>query len=189
VGIAVRSVKIAILTGLMALAIDSDHLLDIVGFRIQGRIDHSILFVILSSILMNLITTKIPYVRLSMHALLSARVSGNNQKVVHRGGTINKNCNNNIIPKEANVFVQLLFMITIGAFLSHIAYDAFVDDKARFPFLAPFSFSQNPIPRMYSLPIEAAGFIAIYLWYTRYYHNNRICTPSEDHHLATTDNK
>jgi hypothetical protein len=123
-----------------------------------------------------------------MHALLSARVSGNNQKVVHRGGTINKNCNNNIIHKEANVFVQLLFMITVGAFLSHIAYDAFVDDKARFPFLAPFSFSQNPIPRMYSLP-KAAGFIAIYLWYTRYYHSNRICTPSEDHHLATTDNK
>jgi hypothetical protein len=70
VGIAVRSVKIAILTGLMALAIDSDHLLDIVGFSIQSRIDHSVLFVILSSILMSLIATKIPYVRLSMHACI-----------------------------------------------------------------------------------------------------------------------
>ena len=108
---------------------------------------------------------------------------------MYRRGTKNKNCNNNIVNKEANVFAQLLFMITIGAFLSHIAYDVFVDDKARFPLLAPFSFSQNLIPRMYSLPIEAAGFIAIYLWYTRYYHNNRFSTPPEDQHLAKTNNK
>jgi hypothetical protein len=132
VGIAVRSVKVAILTGLMALAIDSDHLLNIVGFHIQDRIDHSILFAILSSILMSLIATKIPYVRLSMHALLSAKVSGNNEKAVYRRGTKNKNRNNNIIHNEANLFVQLLFMITFGAFLSHIAYDVFVDDKQAF---------------------------------------------------------
>jgi hypothetical protein len=189
VGIAVRSVKVAILTGLMALAIDSDHLLNIVGFHIQDRIDHSILFAILSSILMSLIATKIPYVRLSMHALLSAKVSGNNEKAVYRRGTKNKNRNNNIIHNEANLFVQLLFMITFGAFLSHIAYDVFVDDKASFPLLAPFSFSQNLIPRMYSLPIEAAGFIAIYLWYTHYYHNNRVSTQSKDQNLATTGDK
>jgi hypothetical protein len=189
VGIAVRSVKIAILTGLMALAIDSDHLLNIVGFRIQGRIDHSILFVILSSILMSQIATKIPYGTLNTHAILSTIVSGNNEKVVYRRGRKNKNRNNNMNHKEANVFVPLLFVITFGAFLSHIAYDVFVDDKARFPLLAPFSFSQNLIPRMYSLPIEAAGFLAIYLWYTRYYHNFRVSNSSKDQHLATTDDK
>jgi hypothetical protein len=63
-------------------------------------------------------------------------------------------------------------MITFGVLLSHIAYDVFVDDKARFPLLAPFSFSQILIPRMYGLPLEAAGFITICIWNTHYYHNN-----------------
>jgi hypothetical protein len=113
------------------------HLFNIVGFGIQGRIDHSILFVILSSILMSLIATKIPYGTLDMHALLSAKVSGNNEKVLYRRGTKNKNHNDNMIHKEANVFVQLLFMITLGASMSHVAYDVLVDDKARFPLLDP----------------------------------------------------
>lgn len=113
------------------------HLFNIVGFGIQGRIDHSILFVILSSILMSLIATKIPYGTLDMHALLSAKVSGNNEKVLYRRGTKNKNHNDNMIHKEVNVFVQLLFMITLGASMSHVAYDVLVDDKARFPLLDP----------------------------------------------------
>jgi len=113
------------------------HLFNIVGFGIQGRIDHSILFVILSSILMSLIATKIPYGTLGMHALLSAKVSGNNEKVLYRRGTKNKNHNDNMIHKEVNVFVQLLFMITLGASMSHVAYDVLVDDKARFPLLDP----------------------------------------------------
>jgi hypothetical protein len=113
------------------------HLFNIVGFGIQGRIDHSILFAILSSILMSLIATKIPYGTLDMHALLSAKVSGNNEKVLYRRGTKNKNHNDNMIHKEVNVFVQLLFMITLGASMSHVAYDVLVDDKARFPLLDP----------------------------------------------------
>jgi hypothetical protein len=113
------------------------HLFNIVGFGIQGRIDHSILFAILSSILMSLIATKIPYGTLDMHALLSAKVSCNNEKVVYRRGTKNKNHNDNMIHKEVNVFVQLLFMITLGASMSHVAYDVLVDDKARFPLLDP----------------------------------------------------
>ena len=113
------------------------HLFNIVGFGIQGRIDHSILFVILSSILMSLIATKIPYGTLDMHALLSAKVSGNNEKVLYRRVTKNKNHNDNMIHKEVNVFVQLLFMITLGASMSHVAYDVLVDDKARFPLLDP----------------------------------------------------
>jgi hypothetical protein len=113
------------------------HLFNIVGFGIQGRIDHSILFAIISSILMSLIATKIPYGTLDMHALLSAKVSCNNEKVVYRRGTKNKNHNDNMIHKEVNVFVQLLFMITLGASMSHVAYDVLVDDKARFPLLDP----------------------------------------------------
>jgi hypothetical protein len=43
----------------MALTIDSDHLLNIAGFHIQGRIDHSIPFAIVSSILMGFIADKV----------------------------------------------------------------------------------------------------------------------------------
>jgi hypothetical protein len=49
------------LTGLMALTIDSDHLLNISGFQIEGRIDHSIPFAFLSSILMSIVASKIYY--------------------------------------------------------------------------------------------------------------------------------
>ena len=61
---------------------------------------------------------------------------------------------------------SLFFIITLAAFFSHIAYDTFVDDKALFPLFVPFSFNEIFIPRMYSLPIEAAGFLLVYLFYT-----------------------
>jgi hypothetical protein len=54
----------------------------------------------------------------------------------------------------------------LAAFFSHIAYDTFVDDKALFPLFVPFSFNEIFIPRTYSLPIEAAGFLLVYLYYT-----------------------
>jgi hypothetical protein len=59
VGIPLRNLKASILIGLMALTIDSDHLLNIAGFHIQGRIDHSIPFAIISSILMGFIAYRI----------------------------------------------------------------------------------------------------------------------------------
>jgi hypothetical protein len=49
----------SILIGLMALTIDSDHLLNIAGFHIQGRIGHSIPFAIVSSVLMGFIADKL----------------------------------------------------------------------------------------------------------------------------------
>ena len=55
VSLPLKNLKIAILTGLMALTIDSDHLLNFSGLHIQGRIDHSIAFAIISSIIMGLI--------------------------------------------------------------------------------------------------------------------------------------
>jgi hypothetical protein len=74
---------------------------------------------------------------------------------------------------KTSFFIFFLF-ITLSAFLSHIAYDVFVDDKAKFPLFAPFSFNQFVIPRIYGLPIEPAGFLIlllVYLYYA-YYCNN-----------------
>ena len=77
-----------------------------------------------------------------------------------------KNSVNRPLVEEGNVFSLSLFLsITLAAFLSHIAYDVIVDDNAMFPLLAPFSYSQFVIPRIYGLPIEAAGFIFLFLIY------------------------
>jgi hypothetical protein len=57
-------------------------------------------------------------------------------------------------------------LITVAAFLSHIAYDVFVDDNARFPIFAPFSFTQYLIPQIFALPIELVGMLIIYAYYT-----------------------
>src|SRR5918911_1772521 len=59
VSIPLRNIKVSILIGLMALAIDSDHLLNLTGFHTQARIDHSIPFAIISSILMGLVADQI----------------------------------------------------------------------------------------------------------------------------------
>jgi hypothetical protein len=59
VGLPSKNLSVALLTGLMALTIDADHFLNLAGFHIQGRIDQSIPFVILSSILIGINNTKI----------------------------------------------------------------------------------------------------------------------------------
>src|SRR5919199_3898615 len=59
VSIPMRNVKVSILMGLMALTIDSDHLLNLSGFHIQARIDHSIPFGIMSSILMGFVAGRV----------------------------------------------------------------------------------------------------------------------------------
>jgi hypothetical protein len=46
-----RNVKIGVMTGLMALTIDFDHLLSAVGLEIETRLAHSIPFAIMSCIL------------------------------------------------------------------------------------------------------------------------------------------
>src|SRR5918912_4592825 len=61
VGIPSRSLKMILLAGLMAVSIDSDHLLNFAGFHVQGRPDHSIGFAVLSSILMGLLASRIYY--------------------------------------------------------------------------------------------------------------------------------
>ena len=52
--------------------------------------------------------------------------------------------------------------ITLAAYMSHIAYDVFVDTKAIFPLLAPFNFNDVFIPHIYALPIEVAAILLVY---------------------------
>src|SRR5918912_62839 len=61
IGIPTRNIKIILLAGLMAVTIDSDHLLNIAGFHVPGRPDHSIAFAVISSLLMGLLASGIYY--------------------------------------------------------------------------------------------------------------------------------
>ena len=177
VAIPTKNIKIILLAGLMALTIDSDHLLNVAGFHVQGRLDHSILFAVLSSIVIGLIAGRI-YHKVWRGKTITTntiydlnrfrryeKVDENNKKHTSNTKLIDddhkhKKNNNN------EQFSSLFFIITLAAFFSHIAYDTFGDDKALFPLFVPFSFNEIFIPRMYSLPIEAAGFILVYLYYT-----------------------
>ena len=69
------------------------------------------------------------------------------------------------------IFSQFL-IITLVAFLSHIAFDVFVDERARFPLFAPFSFNEFMIPNVYALPIEAAAALITCLYYVGFYRHN-----------------
>jgi hypothetical protein len=177
VAIPTKNIKIILLAGLMALTIDSDHLLNVAGFHVQGRLDHSILFAVLSSIVIGLIAGRIYHKvwrgkTITTNTIYNLnrfrryeKVDENNKKHTSNTKLIdddhkNKKNNNN------EQFSSLFFIITLAAFFSHLAYDTFVDDKALFPLFVPFSFNEIFIPRMYSLPIEAAGFLLVYLYYT-----------------------
>jgi hypothetical protein len=167
VGTPSRNLKIATLTGLMALTIDFDHLLFVAGSQTQSRIAHSISFAIVSSILISLLATKI-YQRISSAPKEIMQYENPDRKS-------KKNRKLTIIPRRDAL--SLFFLISLAAFLSHIAYDVFIDDRAKFPLLAPFLFSQFIIPRVYGLPIEMAGFLSLMLFYiysnTRYPNNNK----------------
>jgi hypothetical protein len=172
IAIPFKNLKISILTGLMALTIDADHLLNVTGFHIQGRIDHSIPFAILSSILMSIIASKI-YSKIANtntnQVILPSFLSTSSS-----AAAIICDHNRSSTEKKANVIFQLFLLITLAAFLSHIAYDVFVDDKARFPLLAPFSYNQFVIPRTYGISIEVGGFVLLFIVYRLYlpYHNS-----------------
>jgi hypothetical protein len=189
VAIPSRNIKIILLTALMAVTIDSDHLLNIAGFHVQGRLDHSILFAILSSILMGLVGSKIYHKISGGHSIivLSHSVAADKSKRYEKVNRTEKNPhnaasannNNNNTSKNINQFSFLFLIMTMATFLAHIAYDTFVDNIAEFPLLAPFSFAQIVIPRIYSLPIEASGFILIYLYYAIYRHRYSIFVPNK----------
>jgi len=59
VALPTRNLKMGVLSGLLALTIDADHLLNAAGFDIQARMGHSVSFAILSSVLIGLMVSKI----------------------------------------------------------------------------------------------------------------------------------
>jgi len=180
VSIPLKNIKASILIGLMALTIDSDHLLNITGLHIQARIDHSIPFAIISSILVGLVADQV-YSKISRESrvhITSEQTRSKIRECDYEGiqdntntNVVANNNNNNNNNKRKSFFIFFSF-ITLSAFLSHIAYDVFVDNKARFPLFAPLSFSEFIIPKVYGIPIEAIGFLVIttlvYLQHTSY---------------------
>ena len=70
-----------------------------------------------------------------------------------------------LLAEKNSVFYQFL-IITLAAYMSHIAYDVFVDTRANFPLLAPFSFSDDFILQVYALPIEGAAILLDYSWFS-----------------------
>jgi hypothetical protein len=173
VGIPFRKLKVSVLTGLMALTIDSDHLLNINGFHIEGRIDHSIPFAFLSSILMSIIASKIYYkIANANRVTLPSFLPTSSGAITSYNNYSNTGKKNNaklaINTERHNVLYLSFFFITLAAFLSHISYDALVDNNATFPLLAPFSFNEFVIPGVYSLPIEAAGFVFLFVMWQLY---------------------
>ena len=159
VGLPSKNLRVALLTGLMALTIDADHFLNIAGFHIQGRIDHSIPFAISSAIIVGVAATWI-----SNSKILQFNKNETILSLGYRSKHEEDNNKSNSIFKK-DIFLQFL-VITVAAFLSHIAYDVFVDDNARFPIFAPFSFTQYLIPQIFALPIELVGMLIIYAYYT-----------------------
>lgn len=159
VGLPSKNLRVALLTGLMALTIDADHFLNIAGFHIQGRIDHSIPFAISSAIIVGVAATCINNTKILQFnrnkTILSLGYRSKHEEEDNRSISIFKN----------DIFLQFL-VITVAAFLSHIAYDVFVDNNARFPLFAPFSFTQYLIPQIFALPIELVGMFMIYDYYT-----------------------
>lgn len=167
VALPTRNIKLGMLAGLMALTIDADHLLNAAGFEIQGRMGHSVSFAVLASALMGFIATQFfrkilvwKKIVIPPPPTVAASSSRTEEKAV-------KNSYNSLSPAEKNsiIFFQFL-IITLAAYLSHIAYDVFVGAGADFPLLAPFNFSDVFIPQMYALPIEGVGILIVYLWYS-----------------------
>jgi len=66
---------------------------------------------------------------------------------------------------KTKIFFQFL-IITLAAYMSHIAYDVFVDTRATFPLFTPFNFHDVFIPQTYALLIEGAAILLVYLGYT-----------------------
>ena len=144
VGLASRNLKISAICGLMAVTSDADHILNSLAIHVPARTDHSILFAVMSSVLIGFFAVKLR--NILQTDKMSLKTDVNYRK------------NNN-----RNLFLQFLFM-TLAVFLSHIAYDVIVDDDARFPFLIPFSFSEFVVPQIHGLTFEAAGVLVIYFW-------------------------
>ncbi len=183
-----RNLKIGILVGLMALTIDADHLLNAVKLPVQGRLDHSIFFAILSTPLIGWLAVQVVN-HSSALLLLPNRLKNadwakkrdsniqSKEVAIDEAKTIttdqNTKNNNSKNKNNANISDRYIFLqfsiLTIAAILSHIAYDVATDEDARFPLLNPFYFGQIFLPEVSAIPIEAAVFflIAYFYYYKR----------------------
>jgi hypothetical protein len=159
-----RNVKIAVMTGLVALTIDFDHLLSAVGFENQTRLAHSIPFAIMSCILMGVFVSRFFKRSSATRAEKMTPAATSYSKQIRYSKS-----QNSIFTDK--IFSQFL-IITLIAFLSHIAFDVFVDEQAHFPLFAPFSFNEFMIPEVYALPIEAAAALITYLYYVGFYRDH-----------------
>jgi hypothetical protein len=166
VALPTRNLKIGVLAGLMALAIDADHVLNAAGTTLQGRMSHSVSFAILSSVLVGFIVTLI-YRRVAPEnsIIMTSPVVISSAKIEKKlADNANSRQNSVLIAEKRSLFYGLL-VITLAAYMSHIAYDVFVDLGANFPLLAPFSFKDVFIPKIFALPIEGAAILLVYFWY------------------------
>jgi len=161
VALPTRNLKMCVLTGLMALTIDADHLLNAAGFDIQSRMGHSVTFAILSSVLIGFMVSQI-FQKVSVWSgkMPTESSSSRIEKKAAEGSKVV------LLPTDKRCIVPLFVTITLAAFMSHIAYDVFVDAGARFPLLAPFIFSDFLIPQIYALPIEGVAVLLVYLLFT-----------------------
>jgi len=156
-----RNVKIGVMTG---LTIDFDHLLSTVGLEIETRLAHSIPFAIISCILIGVFVSRFYKSSSTTRAeKVTPSAPSYSKKVRYSKGQ------NSIFTDK--IFSQFL-IITLIAFLSHIAFDVFADEQARFPLFAPFSFNEFMIPAVYALPIEAVATLITYLYYVGFYRHH-----------------
>jgi hypothetical protein len=158
-----RNVKIGVMTGLMALTIDFDHLLSAVGLENQTRLAHSIPFAIMSCILIGVFVSRF-FKRSSATRAEKVTLFASSYSKKER----HSKDQNSIF---TDIFSQFL-IITLIAFLSHIAFDVFADEQARFPLFAPFSFNEFMIPTVYALPIEVVAALITYLYYVGFYRHH-----------------
>jgi hypothetical protein len=164
VALPTRNLKIGVLAGLMALAIDADHVLNAAGTEVQGRMSHSVSFAILSSVLIGFTASIIfrKVARKNSATMPSVITSAKIEKEL--ADNVNSRQKSLLLAEKNDVFYQFL-VITLAAYMSHIAYDVFADTRANFPLLAPFNFNDVLIPHIYALPIQGAAILLVYFWY------------------------
>jgi hypothetical protein len=166
VALPTRNLKLGVLAGLMALTIDADHLLNAAGVDVQGRMSHSISFAILSSVLIGLIASQILHRIARQNSTTIPSVVTSSDKIGKRAAdNVNSRHKSVLLAEKNSVFYQFL-VITLAAYMSHIAYDVFVDTRANFPLFAPFTFSDILIPQVYAIPIEVAAILLVYSWFS-----------------------
>ncbi len=150
----------------MALTLDADHLFNAAGFDVQGRMSHSISFAILASVSIGIMAREI-YRKIPLRDITTMRsVLRSSNKIEKEVPAIGNSRHNSLLPSgRKRIFSQFL-IIALAAYMSHIAYDVFVDTHTNFPLLAPFSFSDFFIPQIYAIPIEGAAILLVYLVYS-----------------------